>query len=331
MPDLQKTALRGAVYIPTRAYNAPQLWGDYDGEEVRRDMGYARGVGLNALRLWASYEFWLAKPHAFGRSFDDLLAAADENGIGLLVSLFENCGVPPTEENMRTTDPQRAFCIRSPHPDEVVRTPSEWGRPAEFVRWFMNRYRDDGRLIGIELMNEPGIREEGAMPFARRMLETAMEARGEVPLTMGCSTLENSRFYAGMGIDILQFHHNFPASEENLRRQIEAALRLREELDRPVWLTEVQRIRSVSGWGDEQPPPDDLGPDLTSVMPILREYGLPWFFWSLMVKPAYLPPQRPKGTVNGLFHEDGAVWSLADARAVAGDPALVLEERAGDL
>jgi hypothetical protein len=34
-----------------------------------------------------------------------------------------------------------------------------------------------------------------------------------------------------------------------------------------------------------------------------------------------------KGTINGLFHEDGAVWSLADARAIANDPALELEER----
>ncbi len=331
MPDLQKNVIRGAVYIPARDYNAPQLWKNYDGAEVRRDIGYARRVGLNALRLWASYEFWLAEPDALGRRFDDLLAAAGEGGIGVLVSLFENCGVLPTDENLWTTDPQRAFCIRSPHPDEVVRTPSEWGRPAEFVGWFMDRYRDDGRLIGIELMNEPGTREDGAMPFARRMLETATAVRGNVPLTVGCSTLENSRFYAALGVDVLQFHHNFPASEEDLRGQIEAALRLRKEMGRPIWLTEVQRIRSVSGWGDERPPREDLGPDLASLMPVVREYGLPWFFWSLMVKPAYLPAQRAKGTVNGLFHEDGAVWSLADARAVAGDTDLVLEERAGDL
>jgi len=169
------------------------------------------------------------------------------------------------------------------------------------------------------------------MPFARRMLETAIGARGEVPLTMGCSSLAVSRVYADLGIELLQFHNNFPGSEQELRRHIESALQLQEELARPIWFTEVQRVRAVSGWGDEQPPGEDLSPDLASVVPVVQEYGLPWFFWSLMVKRAYLPAQRAKGTVNGLFWEDGAVWSLADARAVAGDAELVLEERAEGL
>ena len=42
------------------------------------------------------------------------------------------------------------------------------------------------------------------------------------------------------------------------------------------------------------------------------------FFWSLMVKPAYLTAQRPNGTFNGLFHEDGSVYSLEDYQAIAG-------------
>ncbi len=321
MTDDRSETICGAVYIPARAYNAPQMWRSYDGRIVCRDMGYARSVRLNALRIWASYEFWCMEPEAFERRLDDFLEAAREYGIGVLVSLFENCGVPPTEENIWTTDPARAFCVSSPHRGKVMHDPNRWGGPREFVHWFMDRYRDDGRLIGIEVMNEPGTREDGAMPFARAMLGTALECCGDVPLSIGSSSLANARFWAGQGSEILQFHVNFPASEQELRQELEAALRLREELGRPVWLTELQRIRSVSGWQDEKPPPDELGPDLASVIPIVREYALPWFFWSLMVKPAYLPGQRDKGTVNGLFRKDGSVWSLEDARAVSGNSA----------
>jgi hypothetical protein len=46
-----------------------------------------------------------------------------------------------------------------------------------------------------------------------------------------------------------------------------------------------------------------------------------------MVKKAYLPPQRAKGTVNGLFWPDGSVWSLEDARAIAKNPELKLVEK----
>lgn len=54
---MNQPAARGAVYIPARAYNAPQMWRSHDPAETRRDMGYARQVDLNAVRVWASYEF----------------------------------------------------------------------------------------------------------------------------------------------------------------------------------------------------------------------------------------------------------------------------------
>jgi len=45
-----------------------------------------------------------------------------------------------------------------------------------------------------------------------------------------------------------------------------------------------------------------------------------------MIKPAYLPPQRAQGTINGLFWTDGSVWSLSDARAISGDSLLKIPE-----
>ena len=46
-----------------------------------------------------------------------------------------------------------------------------------------------------------------------------------------------------------------------------------------------------------------------------------------MLKPAYLQKQRKRGRMNGVFHEDGAVFSVEDARAVAADLTLELLER----
>ncbi len=35
-----------------------------------------------------------------------------------------------------------------------------------------------------------------------------------------------------------------------------------------------------------------------------------------MIKRAYLPAQRTKGTINGLFWPDSSVWCLPDTRAI---------------
>ncbi len=319
--------IRGAIYIPAKAYNAPQFWRFYEPSVTARDLGYASVVHVNALRVWVSYEYWRMKPDAFTSAFEDFLTQAAQHGIRVMPSLFENCGVPPTEENMWNIDPANAYAIRSPHKEEIVDRPERWGEPMEFLDWFMKRYANDQRLLAIEVFNEPY--PEESMRFVRALLKRASEQRGSVPLTFGGGPLEMNLYFLDCGLDILQIHENFPASTEHLQKKIAAAQRAERILGRPVWLTEWQRIRpSGGGWNDgDVVPEEERGPDLASCAETIYRSGIGSFFWSLMVKIAYLPQQRPRGTFNGLFWEDGAVWSLADARAIAGDPNLSLKER----
>ena len=48
--------IKGAVYFPSRAYNAYQTWMYFDRTVIARDFGYAKSAGLNALRILTSYE-----------------------------------------------------------------------------------------------------------------------------------------------------------------------------------------------------------------------------------------------------------------------------------
>jgi hypothetical protein len=74
--DVPET-IRGAVHIPSEAFNAPQMWWkNFNLEETRRHLGYARKIHLNALRIWASYEHWQMEPERFKTCFDQLLATA---------------------------------------------------------------------------------------------------------------------------------------------------------------------------------------------------------------------------------------------------------------
>ncbi|HEU4962099.1 MAG TPA: cellulase family glycosylhydrolase [Sphingomonas sp.] len=322
--------IRGAVYVPAEAYSAPQMWKNFNPAETARDLDHARAINLNALRIWASYEFWKTDPDRFGKEFDTFLAIAEQHHIRILVSLFENDGVAPTPANMWTTDPRKAFAIQSPGRAIAAGPKSGWEEPRRFVEWFMKRYGNDDRLLAIEVMNEPNEagKRAATVPFAKAMFVTAKSLQDTVPLTVGTNLIEIAADFVPLGLDVIQFHDNYPPSEKEFRGRIEQAIAYGKSVGLPVWLTEWQRVRSGgSGWGQEKVASSDSGIDYASLAPIVRSYPIGSFFWSLMVKRAYLKVQRFKGTANGLFWPDGAVASLRDARVIAADPVLDLEER----
>lgn len=319
-------SIRGAVYIPYEAYNAPQLWKNFNLAETRRDFGYAREIHLNALRIWASYEYWQMQPDRFKASFDQMLGAAHEAGIRILISLFEEDGVRPTPENMWATNPATAFDIQSPG---LAITASQdrrlWEKPRSFLKWFMENYRNDDRLLAIEVMNEPNGRE---VPFAKSMFMTAKSMQGTVPLTIGNDSVKHALQYIPLGLDVIEFHDNFPVTPRGFESAITNALAVGQANHLPVWLTEWQRLRTGgSGWGKTRISGAEAMPDYASLAPIVHKYPIGNFFWSLMIKRAYLPSQRMHGTVNGLFWPDGSVWSLEDARAIAQEPSLQLAQK----
>ncbi|HZI32556.1 MAG TPA: glycoside hydrolase, partial [Candidatus Binatia bacterium] len=204
--------------------------------------------------------------------------------------------------------------------------------PRDFVKWFMNHYRHDNRLLAIEVMNEPsepnGPNSKPTMPFAKAMFKTAKSLQGSVALTIGSDSIEHAEEFIPLGLDVIEFHDNFPRTPELFESAITNAIAVGKKNNLPVWLTEWQRLRpGGSGWGKQALPKEETLPNYASLASIVQKYPIGNFFWSLMIKRAYLRPQREKGTVNGLFWPDGAVWSLRDARAIANDPSLNLPEK----
>ncbi|MFB6131172.1 MAG: cellulase family glycosylhydrolase [Salinigranum sp.] len=334
------TDVHGAVYVPARAYNAYQIWADYDPGTAERDLGYASALHLNAVRTFLSFEHWRERPDAHAEAVSHFLGVASDAGLGVVPVLFESAGADPTSSTLADRDPATAAAVRSPAGD-VIRTRQRWSGggggggilgsvrqaaglgsdrgPREYLEWFVDRFGDDDRVLALEVMNEPG-GWEARERFAGAMLRAAREAGATVPLTMGCKSVENNRLFDDVGLDVFQFHHNLPSTADGARAKFAAVAEAADEAGVPVWLTEWQRTTEQS--------PDVLLPHYASLAAAVRESDLDGdFFWSLMLKPAYLPTQRERGRMNGVFHEDGAVFSLDDARAVAADSSLDLPER----
>ena len=308
--------IRGAVYFPSRAYNAWQTWNELDPEEIDRDFGYAQDAGINALRMFVSFEFWQEQPVLFFQRFEQVIRLSRKHGIRIMPVLFEDCGTDNTPETRKNKDPRTAICVCSPC-RAIQRDPSRWVEVHGFVDAFMRLYGSDDRLLAIECMNEPHW-ESGNVPFAQHIVALAKSYRGSVPLTIGCITLWHN-LYFGDDLDIYQYHDNFPQSAENLERVIREAKTVQQLIGKPCWLTEWQRVREAGpGWDSAVIPQEYTVPALATLAPTVYGQEVGSFFWSLMVKPAYLMAQRPNGTYNGLFHEDGSVFSLEDYQAIAG-------------
>ena len=97
--------IRGAVYFPSRAYNAWQTWNELNPEEIDRDFGYAEDAGINALRMFVSFEYWQERPEEFFKRFEQVIALSEKHGIRIMPVLFEDCGTDNTEENRKNKNP----------------------------------------------------------------------------------------------------------------------------------------------------------------------------------------------------------------------------------
>ncbi|SEA05393.1 hypothetical protein SAMN05192529_10746 [Arachidicoccus rhizosphaerae] len=323
----QITTPRGAIYIPAKAYNTWQQWKEYNQDITLRDFGYAKSIGLNSLRIWLSYEYWLENPKRHEQCLEMMLQAADKSGFKILLALFDSCGVDNTAEARKNKDPKTAVAVMSPGL-AISRDPKRWQEPTAFVNRIMDLHGTDNRLLAIEVMNEPGL-ANGRLSMTRHLFKAAKEKQKSIPLSVGSLPgMENWGHFMDLGIDILQFHNNYPTALPAFKRDLAMAKEVAQVLGRPLWITEWQRLRPAgNGWNQHALPKEQLYPNFKSLASHVRDAAIGNYFWSLMVKPAYLTPQRNIGTINGLFYEDGSVFSLADARSISNNPGFNAKEK----
>lgn len=304
-----RPGFHGAIYWPTHAFNHYQTWYQYDSTEVNRDFTYAKSLNLHALRVIVGWEFWRDYPQEFQHRFDNFLRLADKHNLQILPVFFEAIGDTPTERNFLDKNPLTSFAVKSPS-TAIIKNKSRWEQPQQFVDWFTRRYSNHSALIALEIMNEPGAWTQ-RVRFCQSMLRTAHNANPDVDLTMGCKDFRFNQLYDDPGLDIHQFHLNIPPTNAHMEQKLEQAIQYREETGTPIWLTEWQRARTPE-------PPHRMRPNYSSIASTVYNSDIDGdFFWQLMLKPAYMKTPRKSGRLNGLFHQEGSVYSQSDATAIA--------------
>jgi hypothetical protein len=194
----------------------------FDREAIVRELELAAGLGFTSLRVFLHDLLWQHDREGFLERLDGFLGEASTLGIGTLLVLFDG--------------------VWDPHPS--------WGAP--YVQGLLEHFRDDPRIDGWDLFNEPDnpnpayasleIRDKGerSLELLRKAFAWAREVEPGQPLTAGVwrgrwgdeSELSAIDRLCLDHSDVVSFHHYGELGA--LQRRVAALGRYQ----RPIWCTE---------------------------------------------------------------------------------------------
>ena len=150
----------GANFIPSNAINQIEMWSDatFSPDVIDRELGWAASIGFNAMRVYLSDLVWKHEGETFFKNMEKYLEIADKHGIKTLFVIFDSCWNP---ESKYGKQPEPKLCKHNPgwvkSPSlAIVKDESQWGYLEEYVKATISRFKDDPRIIGWDIYNEPG-------------------------------------------------------------------------------------------------------------------------------------------------------------------------------
>jgi hypothetical protein len=235
----------GCNFIPSTAGNQLEMWQaeSFDIDTIERELGWAGGLGFNAVRVYLHDLVWQADPEGLRDRMELLLDSASRVGIRPIFVFFDDCWNQEPRLG-RQPEPRpgvhNSIWVQSPGM-RVVRDSSKWGRLADYVRDIVGHFRSDERVLLWDLYNEPGNNKlgEASLGLLREVFRWAREVGPKQPLSVGV-WFDNqilNEFQLGAS-DIVTFHNYYDI--ENLTEQIHAL----GEYERPMICTEyMARLR----------------------------------------------------------------------------------------
>ena len=173
--------LRGFSVVPSWGARIEEAWASYDGGRFRDEVGLARTVHANCIRLWIDFTAWKVDPDKMTERFLDAVSAIDEQGMKTMPCLFNrwhdgrwDYGGQYPEDFARELEPKR-----------------------KYLRSLVKPLANDARVLIWDLCNQPqaaslnddlGKRE---FKWLRQVAETVRESGAQQPITVGTACVGN--------------------------------------------------------------------------------------------------------------------------------------------
>jgi hypothetical protein len=303
--------LVGCNFIPSTAINQLEMWQatTFDPDTIGRELGWAAGIGMNAVRVYLHDLVWQADAQGFKRRIDQYLALAAGRGIRTLFVLFDDCwNTEPKLGQQPEPIPgvHNSGWMQSPG-SKLVTDPGGWARLERYVKDVLAAFAADERILMWDLYNESGNNGLGdrSLALLQAAFGWARAVRPQQPLTAGV-WFDNQRItdFQVEASDVITFHNYNDAS--SLSEQI----RRLKALGRPVICTEyMARTR---------------GSRFVTHLPIFKQEQVGCFNWGLVsgktqtIYPWGSPPGGPEPELwfHDIFHKDGTPYDSAEVELI---------------
>jgi len=191
----------GANYVPRTAINQLEMWqaDAFDPETIDQEFGWAADAGFNCMRVFLHDLLWQQDAEGLTKRIDQYLDIADRHHIKTLFVLFDSVWDPhPHLGPQRAPAPgvHNSGWVQGPHVD-ILKAPERHIELKPYVIGILSRYKDDPRILGWDLLNEPGNRAqpywdsdpenkvELCTIFLDEIFDWAREVNTSQPLTAG--------------------------------------------------------------------------------------------------------------------------------------------------
>jgi hypothetical protein len=96
-------SIRGVNFFPSYASNAHEAWSRFDAIVVDRELGWARGLGFNSVRVWLSVAAFEKAPSDFNRHLRQFMDLCRKHRLTVMLVLFDCCGIEPRTDAVPAT------------------------------------------------------------------------------------------------------------------------------------------------------------------------------------------------------------------------------------
>ena len=198
---LDNTHFFGANFIPSNAINQLEMWQEdtFSLDVIERELGYAKGIGMNIMRVFLHDLLWEQDPVGLISRMDSYLSVADALDIKTMFVFFDDCW-KGTFALGKQPDPvpfsHNSGWIQSPG-NAVADDLSQRPRLEKYVKGVMTHFANDRRIAVWDLYNEPGngsagdhitktgLRENLSLPLLTDVFKWAGEVAPSQPYTAG--------------------------------------------------------------------------------------------------------------------------------------------------
>lgn len=299
--------IHGANYTPSYAATDVETWLRYDPDTIDRELGLAKSIGLNTVRVFLQSLVYHHDPDRFLANFEHFLSAAASHDIKVMPILFDSCfGIAPSLESQHVW-------VANPGPDRMGE--EFWPESNAYVRALVGAHLGDERIVMWDVMNEPTattlMHEPGGpdkiKKFLRHNLELVKQVDPTHAVTVGIAGTDASDVIDL--IDVVSIHSYAPTHAEYIQA-LELGRRQAEAVGKPWIITET----GAPGWGNTY----------EMIMPILRDYDIGHVLWEVVIG------KNQFRHISGLLYPDGSARRIDQIEAIMNAPATFLTEKPDD-